>query len=45
MRLVVQRSGPARVRVEGDVVGEIDFGLVVLVGVGKDDGDEDAAYL
>ncbi|WP_206831723.1 D-aminoacyl-tRNA deacylase [Alicyclobacillus fructus] len=45
MRLVVQRSGPARVKVEGEVVGEIDFGLVLLVGVGKDDTEEDVQYL
>jgi len=45
MRVVVQRSGPARVRVEGEIVGEIDFGLVLLVGVGKDDDHEDAQYL
>ncbi|WP_206879858.1 D-aminoacyl-tRNA deacylase [Alicyclobacillus mali (ex Roth et al. 2021)] len=45
MRVVVQRSGPARVRVDGEIVGEIDFGLVLLVGVGKDDGPEDVRYL
>ncbi|WP_367307287.1 D-aminoacyl-tRNA deacylase [Alicyclobacillus acidocaldarius] len=45
MRVVVQRSGPARVRVDGEIVGEIDFGLVLLVGVGKDDGLQDAQYL
>ena len=45
MRVVVQRSGPARVRVDGEIVGEIDFGLVLLVGVGKEDGDEDVRYL
>ncbi|MBF8378842.1 D-tyrosyl-tRNA(Tyr) deacylase [Alicyclobacillus mali] len=45
MRVVVQRSGPARVRVDGEIVGAIDFGLVLLVGVGKDDGPEDVRYL
>jgi D-tyrosyl-tRNA(Tyr) deacylase len=33
------------VRVGGETVGEIDQGLVVLLGVGRDDTPEDAAYL
>jgi D-tyrosyl-tRNA(Tyr) deacylase len=33
------------VTVNGAVRGEIVFGLVVLLGVGKGDSDEDAAYL
>jgi D-tyrosyl-tRNA(Tyr) deacylase len=37
MRALLQRTTGARVRVEGDVVGEIGPGLVVLVGVGPDD--------
>jgi D-tyrosyl-tRNA(Tyr) deacylase len=45
MRAVVQRVTEARVRVEGRVVGEIGQGLLVLVGVGHDDGPEDAKYL
>ena len=32
MRCVVQRSGPARVEVEGKITGAIEHGLVVLVG-------------
>ena len=35
----------ASVRVEGDVVGEIGAGLVVLLGIARDDREEDAAYL
>lgn len=42
MRALVQRVAEARVRVEGDVVGEIGPGLCVLVGVTHDD-DEDVA--
>jgi D-aminoacyl-tRNA deacylase len=42
MRALVQRVSEARVRVEGDVVGEIGPGLCVLVGVTHDD-TEDAA--
>jgi D-aminoacyl-tRNA deacylase len=45
MRAVVQRVTEARVRVDDRVVGEIGHGLLVLVGVGKDDGQEDATYL
>jgi D-tyrosyl-tRNA(Tyr) deacylase len=45
MRAVVQRVSRARVVVEGRVVGEIPAGLVVLVGVGRDDMVESAAYL
>ncbi len=37
MRAVVQRVSRARVTVEGRVTGEIGAGLVVLLGVGRDD--------
>lgn len=45
MRLVVQRVREARVEVGGEVVGEIGPGLLVLVGVGKEDRESDAQYL
>jgi D-tyrosyl-tRNA(Tyr) deacylase len=41
MRAVVQRVGPSRVEVAGEIVGKIDHGLLVYLGVGK--GDDDAA--
>ena len=44
MRAVVQRVARAEVRVEGHPVGAIGRGLLVLVGVGQEDG-EDAARL
>lgn len=45
MRAVVQRVGRCRVRVEGETVGEIGPGLLVLLGVGQEDGEEDARAL
>lgn len=43
MRAVVQRVSRAKVTVEGQVTGEIGFGLMVLLGVGKADTSEIAA--
>jgi D-aminoacyl-tRNA deacylase len=45
MRVVVQRSKNASVTVEGEVVGQITSGLVLLVGVTHEDTEEDAKYL
>ena len=45
MRAVVQRVSWARVRVEGETVGEIGPGLLVLVGAAAGDTAADAAAL
>ena len=45
MRAVVQRVSRARVTVEARSIGQIERGLMVLVGVGADDTVEDARYL
>ncbi len=45
MKLVVQRVKTASVTVGGEVVGEIEAGLLVLVGVSHDDTAADAAHL
>jgi D-tyrosyl-tRNA(Tyr) deacylase len=45
LRAVVQRVLRARVIVASQTVGEISTGLVVLVGVGRGDTSESAAYL
>jgi D-tyrosyl-tRNA(Tyr) deacylase len=45
MRAVVQRVARAKVTVEDEVVGEIKQGLVVLLGVARDDSEGDAEYL
>ena len=45
MRAVVQRVTRAKVTVEGKTIGEIQKGLVVLLGVARDDSQTDATYL
>lgn len=45
MRAVVQRVTEARVRIAEETVGEIGAGLLVLLGVARDDSQEDADYL
>src|SRR5512139_174792 len=45
MRAVIQRVNRAEVTVGGDVVGSINRGLVVLVGVAHGDAGRDAEYL
>jgi D-tyrosyl-tRNA(Tyr) deacylase len=45
MRAVCQRVAEARVRVSGEVVGEIGAGLCVLLGVAREDTAEDADRL
>lgn len=45
MRAVVQRVTRAKVIVAGEIVGEIKQGLVVLLGVARDDSESDAEYL
>ena len=45
MRAVVQRVSRAKVTVEGAITGEIERGLLVLLGVGKTDTTADAGYL
>lgn len=45
MRAVVQRVTRASVTIDEEVVGEIENGLVVLLGIARDDTKEDADYL
>jgi len=45
MRAVVQRVSSAEVRVNGQVLGSIGQGLLVLLAVGEVDQAQDAAYL
>jgi len=45
MRTVIQRVSRASVRVEGDVVGEIGIGLLVLAGFAPGDGDTELEWM
>lgn len=45
MRIIVQRVGPSAVLVDGTETGRIDRGLLLYVGIGRGDRDEDAAFL
>lgn len=45
MRAVVQRVDKAKVIVDGEIVGEISRGLMVLVGVVEGDTEKDVQYL
>ena len=45
MRIVIQRVKEASVEIDGRVTGSIGSGLVLLVGVAKEDRHQDADYL
>lgn len=45
MRAVVQRVSRASVSVNGEIVGSIGRGILLLLGVSGDDTEKDAAYL
>ena len=45
MRAVVQRVSSAQVRIDGRVAGKIDRGLLLLIGVGRDDTADDVGYV
>ncbi|WP_424768789.1 D-aminoacyl-tRNA deacylase [Paenibacillus sp. sgz302251] len=45
MKVVVQRSKQAKVVIDGDTVGAIDFGLVLLVGITHDDTEADIRWM
>lgn len=45
MRAVVQRVSQASVSVDKQTVGEIDKGLLVLLGIGQDDNIKDLEYM
>lgn len=45
MRVVLQRSGQASVKVDNEMTGSIKKGYVLLVGITHEDTEEDAAYV
>jgi D-tyrosyl-tRNA(Tyr) deacylase len=45
MRAVIQRVSSARVIVDGEIVGAIENGLLVLLGITHDDGEDEARWL
>lgn len=45
MRAVIQRVKHGKVYVDGQIVSEVDHGMVILLGVGQGDGDNQAFYL
>jgi D-aminoacyl-tRNA deacylase len=45
MRAVLQRVSRAQVSVNGEITGQIGLGLLVLLGVGRDDSEADVTYL
>jgi len=45
MKAVIQRVSRAQVRVEGQIIGEIGKGFLVLLGIGKGDGPKEADEL
>ena len=44
MKIIIQRVARAQVTIEGQSVGSIQQGLLLLVGVGPEDGAEDLDY-
>jgi D-tyrosyl-tRNA(Tyr) deacylase len=45
MRAVVQRVKNARVEISGRIIGEIEKGLLIFLGVGDEDSEKDCEYL
>jgi len=45
MKVVIQRSKAASVAVDGEVIGSIEHGLVLLVGIGPQDTESDVSWM
>lgn len=45
MRAVIQRVSRAKVSVEGEITGEIGAGILILLGISREDSEKDAKYI
>ena len=45
MRVLLQRVSSGKVTVDDQTIAQIGHGLVILLGIGHDDGEEQAVYL
>jgi len=45
MRALIQRVSSGKVSVDGQTIAQIGHGLVILLGIGHEDGEEQAVYL
>ena len=45
MRAVVQRVSSSKVEVNGEIVGSINKGINILIGISKDDSEDDLLYI
>jgi D-tyrosyl-tRNA(Tyr) deacylase len=45
MRVLIQRVSYAEVKINGDIAGKIDSGLLILLGISHDDSEEDIDWL
>ncbi len=45
MRALIQRVSESRVKVDDNITGEINSGLLVFLGIGKEDGRKEAEFL
>lgn len=45
LRIVIQRSRQAEIRVNNETIAAIEYGLVLLIGIESDDTKEDVDYL
>ncbi len=45
MRAVLQRVSSAKVSVDGEIIGEIGRGILVLLGISREDSETEAKYL